>query len=297
MLFCLAWSFLFFFSFCSFCSFSFNRIYGGSIYFLFFFVLTLATGEQGPSGVNYMLSQDLGGGNNINANMRAILFDWIVDVHLKYQYKTETLYLTFNLIDRYLEAVQVSRGSLQLVGVICLWIATKYGEEQRPIRDSVFICDSAYTKEQMLEMERTILVQLEYRLTVPTQYDFLTRYINVGKLSVETKLIAYYFLEKSMIDIDMLVFKPSFLAAASILLAKKAESLKSGLEYNLWASTMEFYTRHTQEELTECGEKMIHIVQQHNTDTLQSIYKKYAAARMGNAAGDAYIVKTLVPSD
>ena len=62
-----------------------------------------------------------------------------------------------------------------------------------------------------------------------------------------------------MIDIDMLVFKPSFLAAASILLAKKAESLKAGLEYNLWPSTMEFYTRHTQEELTECGEKMIHM--------------------------------------
>ena len=59
---------------------------------------------------------------------------------------------------------------------------------------------------------------------------------------------------------------------------------------------MEFYTRYTQEELTECGGKMIHIVQQHNTDTLQSIHSKYAAARMGNAAGDAYIVKSLVSS-
>ena len=241
-----------------------------------------------------MLSQV--GVGKINAKMRAILFDWIVDVHLKYQYKTETLYLTFNLIDRYLEAVQVSQGTLQLVGIICLWIATKYAEEQRHIREHVLICDSAYTKEQMLEMERAILMQLEYRLTVPTQYDFLTRYINVGKLSVETKLIAYYFLEKSMVDIDMLVFKPSLLAAASILLAKKAESLKSGLEYNLWPKTMEFYTRYTQEELTECGGKMIHIVQQHNTDTLQSIHSKYAAARMGNAAGDAYIVKSLVSS-
>jgi len=241
-----------------------------------------------------MLSQV--GVGKINAKMRAILFDWIVDVHLKYQYKTETLYLTFSLIDRYLEGVQVSRGTLQLVGIICLWIATKYAEEQRHIREHVLICDSAYTKEQMLEMERAILMQLEYRLTVPTQYDFLTRYINVGKLSVETKLIAYYFLEKSMVDIDMLVFKPSLLAAASILLAKKAESLKSGLEYNLWPKTMEFYTRYTQEELTECGGKMIHIVQQHNTDTLQSIHSKYAAARMGNAAGDAYIVKSLVSS-
>ena len=37
--------------------------------------------------------------------MRAILIDWIIEVHLKFKLLPETLFLTVNLIDRYLEQV------------------------------------------------------------------------------------------------------------------------------------------------------------------------------------------------
>jgi len=40
--------------------------------------------------------------NEINEKMRAILIDWLVDVHLKFKLLEETLYITVNLIDRYL---------------------------------------------------------------------------------------------------------------------------------------------------------------------------------------------------
>lgn len=40
---------------------------------------------------------------HINERMRAILVDWLVEVHLKFKLVPETLYLTVNLIDRYLE--------------------------------------------------------------------------------------------------------------------------------------------------------------------------------------------------
>jgi cyclin B len=35
--------------------------------------------------------------------MRAILVDWLVDVHLKFKLVNETMFLTVNIIDRYLE--------------------------------------------------------------------------------------------------------------------------------------------------------------------------------------------------
>ena len=41
--------------------------------------------------------------------MRAILMDWLIDVHLKFKLVNETLFLTINLIDRYLEREEVSR--------------------------------------------------------------------------------------------------------------------------------------------------------------------------------------------
>lgn len=42
---------------------------------------------------------------DINEKMRAILIDWLIEVHLKFKLLPETLFLTVNLIDRYLEKV------------------------------------------------------------------------------------------------------------------------------------------------------------------------------------------------
>ena len=42
---------------------------------------------------------------DINSKMRAILVDWLVDVHLKFKLRDETLYETITLIDRYLAIV------------------------------------------------------------------------------------------------------------------------------------------------------------------------------------------------
>ena len=46
---------------------------------------------------------------DINESMRAILVDWMVDVHLKFKLLAETLFLTVNIIDRYLSIKQISR--------------------------------------------------------------------------------------------------------------------------------------------------------------------------------------------
>lgn len=84
---------------------------------------------------------------DINEKMRAILIDWLIDVHLKFKLVNETMFLTVNLIDRYLEKSQVSRQKLQLVGVTAMFIATKYEEIYPPdLRDFVYVTDKAYTK-------------------------------------------------------------------------------------------------------------------------------------------------------
>ena len=93
----------------------------------------------------YMESQP-----HINQKMRSILVDWLIEVHLKFKLVPETLYLTVNLIDRYLERAEVSRAKLQLVGVSCLLVASKYEEIYPPeLRDLVYICDRAYTRQDV----------------------------------------------------------------------------------------------------------------------------------------------------
>lgn len=118
---------------------------------------------------------------HINERMRSILVDWLVEVHLKFELIPQTLYLTVNLIDRYLERKEVPRSKLQLVGVTSLFIASKYEEiYPAPLREHVFICDHAYTSNEILGMEHEIPETLKYQVTVPTAHTFLVRFLKQG---------------------------------------------------------------------------------------------------------------------
>ena len=86
----------------------------------------------------------------INTRMRSILVDWLVELHLQFKFVPETLYLTVNILDRYLAKKEVTRPKLQLIGVTALLIASKY-EEIYPaeLRDLVYLCDRAYSKDEV----------------------------------------------------------------------------------------------------------------------------------------------------
>jgi hypothetical protein len=83
---------------------------------------------------------------DITPHMRAVLIDWLVEVQAEFQLCSESLFLCTNFIDRFLSLEAVPRARLQLVGVSCLLIATKYEEVRCPrVRECVFICDNTYS--------------------------------------------------------------------------------------------------------------------------------------------------------
>ena len=42
--------------------------------------------------------------------MRAILVDWLIEVHMKFKLFPETLYITIQIIDKFLEKVEVMKS-------------------------------------------------------------------------------------------------------------------------------------------------------------------------------------------
>ena len=63
------------------------------------------------------------------------------------------MFLTVNLIDRFLERQAVIRNKLQLVGVTAMLIACKYEEVTVPtVEDFILITDKAYTRNEVLDM-------------------------------------------------------------------------------------------------------------------------------------------------
>ncbi|XP_016427138.1 G2/mitotic-specific cyclin-B2-like [Sinocyclocheilus rhinocerous] len=93
-------------------------------------------------------------GYDINGRMRALLVDWLIQVHSRFQLLQETLYMTVAILDRFLQVQPVTRKKLQLVGVTAMLIACKYEEMYVPmVGDFAYIVDDAFTKAQIREME------------------------------------------------------------------------------------------------------------------------------------------------
>jgi G2/mitotic-specific cyclin-B, other len=165
------------------------------------------------------------GQKEINNKMRAILVDWLVEVHHKFKNQTSTLWLCINIMDRYLEAESVLRSQLQLVGVTALLISCKFEEIYPPeVKDCVYITDYAYTKEDVLRMEATVLKRLNFEICIPTGYHFLSRYLEVMNASDRTRILANFYAERNMQEYDMLRFKPHVYAASALLLALKQQA-------------------------------------------------------------------------
>uniref|UniRef100_A0A671FB67 Cyclin B2 n=1 Tax=Rhinolophus ferrumequinum TaxID=59479 RepID=A0A671FB67_RHIFE len=121
-------------------------------------------------------------GRDINGRMRAILVDWLVQVHSKFRLLQETLYMCIAIMDRFLQVQPVSRKKLQLVGITALLLASKYEEMFSPnIEDFVYITDNAYTSSQIREMETLILKELKFELGRPLPLHFLRRASKAGE--------------------------------------------------------------------------------------------------------------------
>ena len=158
--------------------------------------------------------------NDINEKMRAILIDWLIEVHLKFRLVPETLYLCVNIIDRYCSVINVPRTKLQLVGVTALFLACKHEEIYPPeVRDCVYITDRAYDRQEVLDMEQTILRVLKWKLSLPTAFPFLDRFLSLTKASPMTKVTAAYYLERTLQEHDMLQYRPSMICASAVILA------------------------------------------------------------------------------
>jgi len=171
---------------------------------------------------NYMITVQ----KDINEKMRKILLDWLIDVHAKFKLTTETLFLTINIIDRYLSKKSIHRKYLQLLGVTSMLIASKYEDIYPPeIKDFIFMTDNAYTKDELIEMENDILDKIQFNMTYPTSFRFLEIFRKILKLKEIDYYRCRFLLEIALFDYNCCHFSPSLIAATSIFLNYKLNNM------------------------------------------------------------------------
>ena len=69
-------------------------------------------------------------------------------------------------------------------------LAAKYEEIWAPeVQDFVFISDNAYSREQVLTMEKNMLNSLKFNLTVPTPYVFMVRLLKAAACEKQVRML------------------------------------------------------------------------------------------------------------
>ncbi|KAG5392326.1 hypothetical protein IGI04_022289 [Brassica rapa subsp. trilocularis] len=188
---------------------------------------------------------------DVTQSMRGILVDWLVEVSEEYTLVPDTLYLTVYLIDWFLHGNYLERQRLQLLGITCMLIASKYEEISAPrIEEFCFITDNTYTRDQVLEMENQVLAHFSFQIYTPTPKTFLRRFLRAAQASylrprLELECLASYLTELTLIDYHFLKFLPSVIAASAVFLAKWTLDQSN----HPWNATLEHYTTYKASDL------------------------------------------------
>lgn len=135
-------------------------------------------------------------------------------------------------------------------------LAAKYEEIYPPyLRDFRYITDSAYTKEQIVEMEIKILSTLNFNMTWPTPMRFLERYAKLAECDEKLFTLSKYMLELSLVEVAMNKWPPSLLACSAIYMSKKILQRPQP-----WSSFLTIQTQKSEAEVHICAKDLFMIL-------------------------------------
>lgn len=220
---------------------------------------------------DYMDSQP-----EINDRVRAILVDWLIEAHKRFELRPESLYLTVNIMDRFLSEEPVPRRELQLLCISSMLIASKYEEIWAPeqVNDFLTITDNAYVRDQILLMEKVILGKLEWYLTVPTPYVFLVRYIKAAVPSdQEMENMTFFLAELGLMNYTTVIsYCPSKIAASAVYAARSTLNRSPR-----WTDTLKHHTGYTEDQLRECAKQLVSFHFGAAENKLKAVYRKFSS--------------------
>lgn len=222
----------------------------------------------------YMDGQD-----ELEWNMRSILIDWLVEVHSKFRLLSETLFLAVNLIDRFLSTRQVALAKFQLVGATALFIAAKYEEVFAPsINQFVYIADKGFTNEDIILAERYMLTTLNFDIKFPNPLNFLRRCSKADNYDVQTRTVAKYIMESTLLSEKFISYRPSLIAAAGLFIGRAL------LDRGNWDINLTHYSGYTGQDLKPVVEKMLKFLSKTQDGKFTSVFKKFGAQRFMKAS-------------
>ena len=233
---------------------------------------------------------------DINNKMRAILIDWLIDVHLKFDFRPETLYLTIYIIDSYLSLKKIERCNFQLLGVAALLIASKQNEIIfHKLSEYVYITDNAYTEKDIKDMEYKIITALKFNILIPSSLSFFEIFGHKLGFGQDTKKyhLGEFLMESFYLDENCLKYSASTIACTVQYIVMKYFKMKNYKEcYNSKLFNIkndeEFENKFAKSNncamhiIKECAKDICFCINELPRGNLKSTLRKYSSDKFNN---------------
>ncbi|XP_006882057.1 PREDICTED: G1/S-specific cyclin-D3 isoform X1 [Elephantulus edwardii] len=159
--------------------------------------------------------------NEIKPHMRKMLAYWMLEVCEEQQCEEEVFLLAMNYLDRFLSAVPTRKTQLQLLGSVCMLLASKLRDSKPLTIEKLCIySDHAISHFQMLDWELLVLGRLKWDMAAVIAHDFLPLILHRISLPTDREELvrkhAQTFLALCATDYTFAMYPPSMIATGSV---------------------------------------------------------------------------------
>ncbi|RLN20188.1 hypothetical protein BBJ28_00015554 [Nothophytophthora sp. Chile5] len=168
--------------------------------------------------------------DGMTANWRLRVCRWMFETAKEFELQMDSAAGALHFLDQFLSVHSVDRTSLQLLGMICMWSASKM-HEGKPIQleEMALMCDRKFSRAQMVEAEAQLVRLLGFRFNPPNAFTMARDFVNELPFDDDAgrraNCVASVFcvLERVLEDAESIACSASSLAKAAVQLVAKSE--------------------------------------------------------------------------
>lgn len=158
---------------------------------------------------------------DIQPFMRRMVATWMLEVCEEQKCEEEVFPLAMNYLDRFLSVVPTRKCHLQLLGAVCMFLASKLKETIPLTAEKLCIyTDNSIRAHELLEWELVVLGKLKWNLEAVTPHDFIEHILKKLPLPKDkVPLIrkhAQTFIALCATDFKFAMYPPSMIATGSV---------------------------------------------------------------------------------
>ncbi|XP_028811052.1 G1/S-specific cyclin-D2-like [Denticeps clupeoides] len=158
---------------------------------------------------------------DIKPFMRRVVATWMLEVCEEEKCEEEVFTLAINYLDRFLAMVPTRKSCLQLLGAVCMFLASKL-KQSRPLTAEKLCVytDNSITSHELMEWELLVLGTLRWNMAAVTPHDFIDHILR--KLPLPQDKVALVrkhtqtFIALCATDFNFAMYPPSMIATGSI---------------------------------------------------------------------------------